>query len=245
MVAHKLGISRSAAQRIILGGHVMVNGVAVLKSGMVLGLKERIDIDKAGPDFVGYGGDKLETVFKYFPLNPVGKVCLDVGASTGGFTDCLLKRGAARVYAVENGKNQLAPQLKKDYRVVSMEGRDIRNAVLDWFDCFGGKITFAVADVSFISLTKVIGAINNLLAPGSDIICLIKPQYEVGKGKVSKSGIVKSPMARRLAVERVNTFACSLGLKILGTIPFPEVPLRNKNQEFFVHYKTPKLIELS
>ena len=232
-MAQHLGISRTAARDIIADGHVQISNKIVLKPGMTFPEGTPISIVGDGHRFVGRGGDKLETALHSFNIDVYGQVCLDVGASTGGFTDCLLKHGAAKVYAVENGKNQLAAKLRADPRVISMEERDIRDVSPIWFD---EPITFAVVDVSFISLTKVLEPINRVLAPNAEIICLIKPQYEAGKGNVNKRGIIKNQVVRKRAVDKVCDFTRELGLINRGILPFPDTPLKNKNQEFLIYY---------
>lgn len=233
MVAQHLGISRTAAQEIILDGHVRVSGKAALKPGAVFPAEAIISIEGGGRTFVGRGGDKLEAALHHFDINVRGQICLDVGASTGGFTDCLLKRGAAKVYAVENGKNQLAAKLRSDIRVINMEERDIREVTLKWFN---EPITFAVIDVSFISLTKVLEPISRILASDAEIVCLIKPQYEAGKGQVNRRGIVKDQAVIKRVIENVCAFAQELGLINRGILPFTNTPLKNKNQEFLIYY---------
>jgi len=232
-VARHLNISRTAAQEIILSGHVRISDKAVLKPGTVFPEETAISIDGGGRAFVGRGGDKLDAALHHFNLNVYGQVCLDVGASTGGFTDCLLKWGAAKVYAIENGKDQLSAKLRSDHRVISMEKRDIREVNSTWFN---EPITFAVVDVSFISLTKVLEPIYRILASDAEIICLVKPQFEAGKGQVNKRGIVKDQAVRQRAVDNVCTFARELGFINQGVLPFPNTPLKNKNQEFLIYY---------
>ena len=237
-----MDISRTAAREIILDGYVKISDKAILKPGAVFPETIVISIDGGGRKFVGRGGDKLEAALQYFDLNVHGQVCLDVGASTGGFTDCLLKRGAAKVYAIENGKNQLAAKLRSDPRVISMEEKDIREVNATWFN---EPITFVVVDVSFISLTKVLEPISSILASDAEMICLIKPQYEAGKGLVNKRGIVKDQAVRKRAVDNVCAFAQGLGLINRGILPFPATPLKNKNQEFLIHYSKSILTDLS
>jgi len=189
---------------------VQAAGLIVLKPGAVFSEGTSVFIEGGGRTFVGRGGDKLEAALRVFDLEVCDQVCLDVGASTGGFTDCLLKRGAAKDYAIENGKDQLATPLRENPRVISMEEVDIRNASLKWFN---EPITFAVVDVSFISLIKVLEPISHVLASKAKLICLIKPQYEVGKGNVSKRGIVRDQESRQQAVKKICNYAHSLGLK--------------------------------
>ena len=233
MVAKQLDISRTAAQEIIRSGYVQIAGYTILKPGMPFSEETTIFIENGSRAFVGRGGDKLEAALEKFALDAHNQVCLDVGASTGGFTDCLLKRGAAKVYAIENGKDQLAAQLKANPKVISMEETDIRNVVLQWFD---EPITFAVVDVSFISLTKVLEPIVNVLAPSAKLICLIKPQFEAGKGKVNKRGIVKDQKIRQQVIDKVCDYAHTLGFSCKGIFPFPDTPPKNKNQEFLVYF---------
>ena len=233
-LASHMNISRSAAQEIIKSGHVEVNGKAFLKPGIVLPKAADININSKGRKFVGRGGDKLDAALSAFEIDVKGRICLDVGASTGGFTDCLLKRGAAKVYAIENGKDQLAASLLANPQVVSMEETDIRNAVKEWFD---EPISFAAVDVSFISLTKVLEPMKKILAEGAELVCLIKPQFEVGKAQLSKRGIVRNPKARLSAVEEVNRFSQALGFKYISLVSTTLGLEKNKNQEFLVHYK--------
>ena len=201
---------------------------------MVLQKNVNIQVKGGGRAFVGKGGNKLEAALSAFNINVNGLVCLDAGASTGGFTDCLLQKGAAKVYAVENGKNQLAPSLQANPKVVSMEETDIRNINADWFE---ESIDFTAIDVSFISLTKVLRPVANILDTGTKLVCLIKPQFEVGKGNVNKNGIVRSQKKRQAAIDLVNDFAKALGLKYHGLIPYENMESSNKNQEFLVFYE--------
>ena len=218
-----LDISRTAAVELIKGGHVEVNGRVILKPAAPFAEGNTISVNGGFRSFVSRGGDKLEAALLAFNIDVSGLRCLDVGASTGGFTDCLLKRGATLVYAVDNGVGQLAETLRADPRVTSMEEVDIRE--------IGNhlQVDFAVVDVSFISLTKVL---EYVAALANEMICLIKPQYE--GAKVNKRGIVKDPKARQKTVDAVNDFACGLGLKCFGTLPYPQ---KDKNEEFLVHYK--------
>jgi len=201
---------------------------------MVLQKTADIQVKGEGQAFVGKGGSKLEAALTAFNLDVSGRICLDIGASTGGFTDCLLKRGAKKVYAIENGKDQLASILKSDPRVISMEKTDIRNVCNEWFD---ETISFVCIDVSFISLTKVLHPITKVLPEGAELICLIKPQFEVGKGNVGKSGVVRNQKKRQAAIDSVNNFAIALGLKYQGLVPYKNENSPNKNQEYLVFYK--------
>jgi len=238
-VAEWHNISRSAAQELIRDGYVQIDGHAVVKPSAEAKGTISVCMD-GGRAFVGRGGDKLESALQKFALNIEGCVCLDVGASTGGFTDCMLKRGAAKVYAVENGKGQLAKRLLDDTRVVSMEDTDIRLASKEWFD---EPISFAAVDVSFISLTKVMPSIIKVLVPEASLICLIKPQYEVGKENLSKRGIVRDAKIRQRAVDDICKCAEeNFELILNGVIPYlSKTPQRNKNinknQEFLAYFR--------
>lgn len=218
----------------IQGGHVKVDGVVIAKAGALVSADAEIVIDRL-PAFVGRGGDKLEAALRCFEIEAAGRVCLDVGASTGGFTDCLLQHGAAKVYAVENGRGQLADVLLRDTRVVSMEETDIRTVDAR---LFREPLGLAVVDVSFISLKLVLAPVKALLQENADILCLVKPQFEAGRGKVSKRGIVRDAKVRQRALEEVISFAKEIGLSHHATLPYPDPPPRDKNQEYLIHLKT-------
>jgi 23S rRNA (cytidine1920-2'-O)/16S rRNA (cytidine1409-2'-O)-methyltransferase len=210
--------SREKAQRLILAGCVKVNDRVETKAShsvpddAVVALVEQ-------ERFVGRGGEKLEEAFVRFALDVKGKVCMDVGASTGGFTDCLLQHGAARVYAVDVGKGQIHSKLRSDPRVVVMDGVNARYLVPA---SIPEVPDFATIDVSFISLTKILPAVTQVLANGGRIISLIKPQFEAGREQVGKGGVVRSEAVRDEVVERVRSFGVGeLGLKWLGVCPSP------------------------
>ena len=237
LTAQQLDISRTAAQEIIRAGHLKVDGRVIIKPGVFFPPDSRISVDKMERVFVSRGGDKLDAALNFFNLSVAGQVCMDVGASAGGFTDCLLKRGASKVYAIDNGKGQLADALRADARVVSMEETDIRNAVCEWFK---EPVNFAAVDVSFISLRLVLEPVRNVLAKNADLICLIKPQFEAGRGQVSKRGIIKDEKTRRRTVKDVCAYADALGIKMIGVLPFPDTPCKDRNQEFLVQFKIKK-----
>ncbi|MDA0577758.1 MAG: TlyA family RNA methyltransferase [Verrucomicrobia bacterium] len=202
MAARGLAESQEKAQRLIRAGMVDVAGQRVDKPGT------RVDRDcdctvRAPPPYVSRGGEKLAAAFAHFPLKVEGRVCMDVGASTGGFTDCLLQRGAAQVYAVDVGKGQLDWKLRQDARVVVMEGVNAR--YLD-AGLFAPKPTVAVIDVAFISLTKVLPAVFNVLAPASQLVMLIKPQFEAERREVEKGGVVRDPAVHARVVEAIRVF---------------------------------------
>jgi 23S rRNA (cytidine1920-2'-O)/16S rRNA (cytidine1409-2'-O)-methyltransferase len=230
LVEQGLAESRERAQAMILAGAVRVEGERVDKAGTRIRADARIELAGEPLRYAGRGGLKLEGALEDFAINPAGKICLDVGSSTGGFTDCLLQRGAARVYAVDVTPRQMAWKLQRDPRVVLVE----RNARWLRPDDLGGPADLAVADVSFISLTKILPAIAPLVRPGGDFLLLIKPQFELERGQVGRGGIVRDPERRMRAVERVRAAAAGLGLRIEGVRP-SRVPGAEGNQEFFLH----------
>jgi 23S rRNA (cytidine1920-2'-O)/16S rRNA (cytidine1409-2'-O)-methyltransferase len=228
-VARELGVSRAEAQEIIRGGFAAVNGAVVVKPGHGVDDTVCVEIRGGRRAFAGRGGDKLNVALDAFNVSVAGRVCLDVGASTGGFTDCLLQRGAAKVYAVENGVNQLAAHLRDDPRVVNIEETDIRGAGLQWFT---EPITFVTVDVSFISLTKVLAPVASVLANGAEAVALIKPQYETGAGLMGRRGIIRDGRLQRKAADTVRGFAENTGFTVGGVIPYEQ---KDKNREFLMY----------
>ena len=219
MVEMGLAVSRAKAQEMLKNGCVTVDGVPVdkpsfeIEDGMQVLLSEN-PLQR----YVGRGGLKLEGALDAFGLSPAGQIALDVGASSGGFTDCLLKRGAAFVYAVDSGTGQLHPSLLKDARVLSMEGTNARTLTRESFD---KTPTFAVMDVSFISQTLILPAVRASMPKGGTLISLIKPQFELGRSAIGKGGIVKSEKLAKTALTRVCDFAKTLGFHLVGHIPSP------------------------
>jgi 23S rRNA (cytidine1920-2'-O)/16S rRNA (cytidine1409-2'-O)-methyltransferase len=191
------------------------------------------------PRFVSRGGEKLAAALDAFTIDPAGRVCLDVGASTGGFTDALLQRGARRVYALDVGRGQLAEALRRDPRVVSLERTHA--ARLDPSHpqavALGEPVSLAVIDVSFISLTGVLGAVGAALTDEGEIVALVKPQFEAGR-KGAPKGVVRDEAVRRAAIDRVRAHAASLGLKVLGEIRSPLVGPAG-NAEYLLHLARP------
>ena len=235
LVQRGLTESREKAQRLILAGEVRVADQVATKPGHDFADDVVITVDQ--PErFVSRGGEKLEGAFKSFPLDVTGKICVDVGASTGGFTDCLLQHGAARVFAVDVGKGQLHWRLRNDPRVVVLDGinaRYLRPAQLP------AVPEVATVDASFISLTLVLPAVKELLAPGSSIISLIKPQFEAGRAEVGKGGVVRDPRIRQQVVERVRAFGVNvLGLTWVGVCESPLLGPAG-NMEFLAYWKKP------
>ncbi len=223
--------SRERGQAMILAGQVLVNGEKQDKAGSRVPQDADIRILGEQLRYVSRGGLKLEAALREFAVDVLGKTALDVGASTGGFTDCLLQHGAGKVYAVDVGYGQMAWKLRQDPRVIIIERVNIRHidpALVP------GPIDIAVIDVSFISLQKVVPSVLQFLKPGAEIIALIKPQFEVGKGQVGKGGIVRDEGARADAVEKVEAFFREKGLEVKGVVPSP-ITGQDGNVEFLIH----------
>ena len=230
-----LAESRGKAQRLILSGSVRVNGQTADKAGRLYDAGSEIEIASAAR-FVSRGGEKLQAAFDTFVLNVEGMICMDVGASTGGFTDCLLQHGAAKVYAFDVGRGQLAWRLRNDPRVVVREGVNARR--LDPRDV-PDVVQFAVVDVSFISLTLILPPVTNVLASGARLVTLIKPQFEAGRAEVGKGGVVRDASVRAAVVGKIRDFGTSrLGLEWNGVV---ESPLRGPagNIEFLALWRKP------
>lgn len=206
--------SREKAKAILMSGIVYVDGQKEDKAGTMFEEdKIKIEVRGATLRYVSRGGLKLEKALEVFPIDVKEKTCLDIGASTGGFTDCMLQNGAARVYAVDVGHGQLDWKLRNDPRVVCMEKTNFRYMEED---ALGEKVDFASCDVSFISLTKILGPAYHLLKEGGQMVCLIKPQFEAGREKVGKKGVVTDPEVHKEVMETVMLFAASLGFAIIG-----------------------------
>jgi 23S rRNA (cytidine1920-2'-O)/16S rRNA (cytidine1409-2'-O)-methyltransferase len=223
--------SRERAKALIMAGKVLVNGKVVDKAGAQVPVDSKLEVKGEDIPYVSRGGLKLETALKAFKFNPEGMVCLDVGASTGGFTDCLLKHGAKKVYAVDVGKGQLDWKLRNDPRVVSIEGFNARYLSQKEVP---EKVELAVIDVSFISLTKVLPPVKELLKEGGKVIALIKPQFELTKREVDRGkGVVREPQLHRKAITKVLNFSREIGLYPEDiTLSHPRGPKGNK--EFLV-----------
>ena len=227
--------SRTKAQALVMSGVVLVDEKRVEKPSQAFPPESQIRIkgESAESRFVGRGGLKLEAALNTFHIRPDGYVCLDVGSSTGGFTDCLLQNGAARVVAVDAGTNQMAWKLRNDPRVDVRENTNARGLKPEDFDALFDLI---VMDVSFISVTKILPALVPLLNPGGRIIALIKPQFEVGKGEVGKGGIVREPEKHERVIAEINDFALSIGLSNGGLIDSPILGAEG-NKEFLALYE--------
>lgn len=223
--------SRTAAKEIIQSGGVEVNGKMVSKPSYEVSEQDDIVITADTPRYVGRGGLKLEKAIEAFGISLNGLVCMDIGASTGGFTDCMLQYGAEFVYAVDVGHDQLDEKLKNDGRVKNMEGFNIRNAALSDFE---RKIDFISTDVSFISLTMVIPKITELLVDGSGAVMLIKPQFECGKADIGKKGIVRSPKVHERVIREIAAECEKNQLGVQG-IDFSPIQGGDGNIEYLIY----------
>ncbi len=230
LVDKGLAESRAKAQAMIMAGMVLVDEKRVDKSSEVFPSESIIRIKGQTPEsrYVGRGGLKLESALVHFNIDPTGYRCLDVGSSTGGFTDCLLQSGAGSVTALDVGTNQLVWKLRTDPRVDVRENVNARSLKLSDFPA---PFDLIVMDVSFISVTKILPALVELLRGDGRIVVLIKPQFEVGKGEVGKGGIVREPEKHARVVTEVNSFAADLGLVVIGTIESP-ITGAEGNREF-------------
>ena len=210
--------SRTDAKNFILAGNVTVDGKVIKKAAYDVVGNENIVVDKSTKRFASRGGLKLEAALDRFEIDPTGLVCLDVGASSGGFTDCLLQRGASHVFAVDSGSGQMIQRLREDSRVTVIENFNARYMSYQDFD----KIPYlAVMDVSFISAKLILPAVYSVLASNGNFVCLIKPQFEVGRSGLNKKGIVKNDSLRKSCVNDVLEFAKVIGFEAIGLIESP------------------------
>lgn len=235
-----LAVSREVAARTILAGGVLVNGAIVDKPAKLVPLDAQIEIEKPAP-FVSRSGEKLAAALDAFSLDPRKVVALDVGCSTGGFTDCLLQRGANRVYAVDVGYGQIDWRLRHDERVVLLERTNIRHMDATMIP---ESIALAVIDVSFISLTLVLPCVVPFLRQDARVVALVKPQFEVGKGQVGAGGIVRDDAQREAVTRKVIDCAVRLGLHNTGVIDSP-VKGRKGNREILVGFQRRGIISPS
>jgi 23S rRNA (cytidine1920-2'-O)/16S rRNA (cytidine1409-2'-O)-methyltransferase len=230
LVERGLAESLQKADAMILAGEARVDGVRAEKAGTSVSEDARIDISSRVQKYASRGGIKLEGALADFSIDPVGLVCLDIGVSTGGFTDCLLQKGAARVYAVDVNVDQLAWKLQQDSRVIRIE----RNARRLRREDVPEAIDLLVADVSFISVSKVLNPASAAMKPGADALILVKPQFEVRRKDVGRGGIVTDTALHEAAVASVRTAAVAAGFVILGTRPSC-LSGSEGNQEYFLH----------
>jgi len=223
--------SRTRARSVIMAGKVLVNDQVCDKPGSRVAPGAGIRMKTPDHPYVSRGGLKLEKALTAFPVNVVDRVCLDIGASTGGFTDCLLRFGAAHVYAVDVGYGQLAWSLRNDPRVTVIERTNIR--YMAW-ETIGRQVDLVAADTSFISLKTVIPAAERFMGEGARVIALIKPQFEAGKNHIGKGGVVKDPEIRKQVVTDLSQFFSDRGYGVQGVIPSP-VPGPKGNTEFLIY----------
>ncbi len=226
--------SREKAKAIIMSGNVYVNGQKEDKAGTSFDeSKIKLEVRGHALKYVSRGGLKLEKAMNCWGLLLDGKVCMDIGSSTGGFTDCMLQNGAARVYAVDVGKGQLDWKLRNDERVVCMEQTNFRYMTEQDIP---DKLDFASVDVSFISLTKILIPARNLLKTGGEMVCLIKPQFEAGRDKVGKNGVVREPEIHREVIEKIVIYAQGIGFHVLH-LEYSPIKGPEGNIEYLVHLK--------
>lgn len=231
LVSQGLAISREKAKAIIMSGNVLVNGQREDKAGTMIDVKAEITVKGGQLKYVSRGGLKLEKAMSHFDLTLEGRVCMDVGASTGGFTDCMLQNGAVKVYSVDVGHGQLDWKLRNDPRVVCMEKTNIRYVTPEQIE---EPAAFVSIDVSFISLTKVLPPVRELMTEDGEIVCLIKPQFEAGREKVGKKGVVRDPKVHEEVIEKVIDFAATVGLES-RELEFSPIKGPEGNIEYLLH----------
>lgn len=223
--------SREKAKAIIMAGIVYVNNQKVDKAGFELKEGDVLEVRGKTLQYVSRGGLKLEKAMQEFPITLEGKICMDVGASTGGFTDCMLQNGAVKVYSVDVGYGQLAWKLRTDERVVNLERTNFRYATREQIP---DEVDFASVDVSFISLKHILPNLNTLLAPDGQAVCLIKPQFEAGKEKVGKKGVVRDLNVHLEVVENVISLALENGFSVMG-LQFSPIKGPEGNIEYLIY----------
>ncbi len=228
--------SRERARALILAGRVLVDGRVVDKAGTLVAADAVVTLSAPEHPYVGRGGVKLRAALEAFGVCPAGRVALDVGASTGGFTDCLLQRGARHVYALDVGRGQLHWRLRNDPRVTPLERINVRYLGPDQVP---ERVDLATIDVSFISLAKVLGPVAAVVRPGGRILALVKPQFEVGRSQVGRGGVVREPALREAAVDTVRRSAEAAGLEGLGCLP-SVLPGPKGNLEYFLMLRVPE-----
>ncbi len=233
LVNRGLAPSREKAKTMIMAGDVFVENQREDKAGSTFPINANIEVRGEQLKYVSRGGLKLEKAMQEFPITLEKKVCMDIGASTGGFTDCMLQNGAAKVFAVDVGYGQFAWKLRQDPRVVCMEKTNIRYVTPE---DIGEQLDFASVDVSFISLSKVLPAAKELLKDGGEMVCLIKPQFEAGKEKVGKKGVVRDKNVHIEVIQNVITYATGNGFQVLG-LSYSPVKGPEGNIEYLIHLR--------
>jgi 23S rRNA (cytidine1920-2'-O)/16S rRNA (cytidine1409-2'-O)-methyltransferase len=234
MVQRQLAGSRERARALIMAGRVLVDDQPVDKAGTQVDPEASIRLKGEDIPYVSRGGLKLARALETFQVTAEGRTALDVGASTGGFTDCLLQEGARKVFAIDVGYGQLAWKLRHDQRVINLERTNIRHLTPDQLDEIPDLV---VIDASFISLEKVLPSTTALIKPGSDIIALIKPQFEVGKGQVGKGGVVRDPDQHAQVIEKIKLVAAQAGCQVVQLCESPILGTKG-NREFLIHLRT-------
>jgi len=230
IVERGLAPSRERAQAVLLAGNVLVNGQKMEKPGTQVASDARVEIIGEAMRYASRGGLKLEGALEDFAVSPQGRICMDVGSSTGGFTDCMLQRGAVRVFAVDVTVDQMDWKLRQDPRVTAVE----RNARYLKAEDILERPALVTMDVSFISVAKVLPAVVPVAASAADFVILVKPQFELEKSEIGKGGIVRDAALHQQAIERVRAAAAACGLEVLGVRP-SHLPGTEGNQEFFLH----------
>jgi 23S rRNA (cytidine1920-2'-O)/16S rRNA (cytidine1409-2'-O)-methyltransferase len=233
LVERGLVPSRERARALVLAGRVRVDGNVQTKAGAQIGAESAVDLVEPDFPWVGRGGVKLAHALEAFHIDVRGREALDIGASTGGFTDVLLQRGAARVVALDVGHGQLDWTLREDPRVVVLERRNARELAPDWLPA---PVSIVTIDVSFISLRLILPPLPAVLVPGGDIVALVKPQFEAGRGEVGRGGLVRDPAVHEAVVAHVTACAADLGLRRMGLTPSP-ITGATGNQEFLLHLR--------
>ncbi len=231
MVSRGLAQSRERAKALIMSGIVYVNNQKALKAGEEIKEEDNIEVRGETLKYVSRGGLKLEKAIREFKIDLNGKICMDVGASTGGFTDCMLQNGAVKVYSVDVGYGQLAWKLRQDEKVVNLERTNIRYVTNEQVP---DMIDFSSVDVSFISLTLVLPVIRTLLSDNGRVMCLIKPQFEAGKGKVGKKGVVREPEIHYEVIDKILTFMYENGFNVID-LDFSPIRGPEGNIEYLVY----------
>lgn len=233
LVAKGIVQSREKARALIMAGKVAVEGEKVDKPGAQINVEAHLQLRGKDSPYVSRGGEKLEGVLGTFEIDPRGMVVMDVGASTGGFTDCVLQKGAQKVYAIDVGYGQLAWKLQRDPRVINLERRNIRYLKREEVQ---EETDLILIDTSFISIEKFLPSLIGFLKEGGTILGLIKPQFEVGKGEVGKGGVVRDGTLHQKVMDRILKFSRGLGLKVLGLTESPLLGPKG-NKEFFIYLK--------
>jgi len=233
LVERGMAPSREKARALIMAGKVIVGGKRIDKPGVQINEDAQFQLQEGESSYVSRGGEKIEGALKAFAVDPKGMIVMDVGASTGGFTDCILQKGAKKVYAVDVGYGQLAWRLQKDPRVVNLERRNIRYLQREEVQ---EETDLILIDTSFISVEKFLPHLLGFLKKGGAILSLIKPQFEVGRREVGKGGVVRDKALHEKVIDRISNFSRGLGLTVLGVTESPLLGPKG-NREFFIYLK--------